>query len=345
MGYRSFRHALSFLGKLVVLVCCVVMMTTGMVQADPALRFGLIATEDADTLRSQWQPLLDRVGQKLGQPLEAHIAKDYAGVIWAMKDGTDVLSWMGNKAAIEAVDNADVDIFARKILEGNQAGYYSLLIVRSDSSLDTLDQVLDHARDLTLGLADTNSTSGYLVPSYFIFAKRGLDPRKTFNRVIQSNHGANMQAVAEGRIDAAIVASDHLNTMTKQNPDLAKHIKIVWKSIQIPSDPLLISKALPEALRAKIRQYFTELGVAMPGKPATILAAERAQLSALGQTGFAVSDNRQLLPVREMELFRSRLVLEANESLPAAERQQKLDEIDRKLADLKRQIQTESRQQ
>ena len=130
------------------------------------INFGIISTESSQSLRQSWQPLLDDMGHKTGLKINAFFASDYAGVIEAMRFNKVQLAWFGNKSAMEAVDRANGEIFAKLINSDGSEGYYSHLIVRKDSPIKSVDDMLKNAKSLAFGNGDPNSTSGYLVPSY-----------------------------------------------------------------------------------------------------------------------------------------------------------------------------------
>ena len=48
--------------------------------------------------------------------------------------------------------------------------------------------------------------------------------------------------------------------------------------------------------------------------------------------GFRASDDRQLIPIRQLELFRDKTRLENDTAMAPAEKAAKIDEINRKLA-------------
>jgi phosphonate transport system substrate-binding protein len=52
---------------------------------------------------------------------------------------------------------------------------------------------------------------------------------------------------------------------------------------------------------------------------------------------FKPSSNKQLIPIREVALFRDKLKIENDDKLSAAEKATKLREIDEKLAELRKQ--------
>lgn len=83
------------------------------------------------------------------------------------------------------------------------------------------------------------------------------------------------------------------------------------------------------AVKAKLRNFV--LGYAKTDP------AEKAILKNIySYGGFRESNNDQLIPIRQLELFRDRTKIASDEKLNAQERSTQLAEIDRKLAALKK---------
>ena len=301
-----------------------------------ALGFGLISVQAADQLKEMWSPVLTALERRLGIPVTAEVAKEYAGVIWSMRSGQSQVAWFGNKSAIEAVDNADAEVFAQTLYSDGTAGYHSYLVVRADSPLRTVPDVLAHAADLTLGTGDANSTSGYLVPGYYLFARDKLEPHQLFKRVVRGNHEENLLAVVHGSVDAATVSSTTMGRMVLRKPEMRDQLRVIWSSPLIPANPMLWRKDLAPDLKREIRAFFLDYGAERTDKPAGRLAEERAALTRLQLAGFAASDDSQLLPVRQVELFQSRMLILGDPTLADDERGRRLADIDRHLADLER---------
>ena len=114
-------------------------------------------------------------------------------------------------------------------------------------------------------------------------------------------------------------------------PDRAGDIRIVWKSPMIPADPMVWRKDLPESVKAKIRTFMLSYGQSGANKE-----QELANLKVLTWSGWRASNNDQLLPIRQLELFKTRAKVEGDTTLADAERKAKLAEIDAKLADLQK---------
>src|SRR5499426_3179043 len=149
-------------------------LITAPAKAAEDVNFGIISTETTANLRTIWDPFLADMTKKTGLSIKAFYASDYAGVIEAMRFNKVQVAWFGNKSAMEAVDRAGGEIFAQMVNADGTQGYYSHLIVHKDSALQTLDDVLKNSKSLSFGNGDPNSTSGFLVPGYYVFAKNGI---------------------------------------------------------------------------------------------------------------------------------------------------------------------------
>ena len=69
--------------------------------------------------------------------------------------------------------------------------------------------MLANAKSLTFGNGDPNSTSGYLVLGYYVFAKNNVDPGQAFKRTLNSSHEVNALAVANKQVDVATYYRGH----------------------------------------------------------------------------------------------------------------------------------------
>jgi phosphonate transport system substrate-binding protein len=309
-------------------------LAAGLVWGGPAaaqnkeLAFGIISTESSSNLKSTWQPLLDDLQKATGYKINAYFAPDYAGIIEGMRFNKVQVAWYGNKSAMEAVDRAGAEVFARMTQPDGGTGYWSLMIVHKDSRLQTLQDVLRERQALTLGFGDPNSTSGSLVPGYYAFAQNGVDPMKDFKRTLRANHETNILAVANKQIDVATVASDGVDRMKLKLPEKHADLRVVWRSPQIASDPMAWRKDLDPQAKQKIKDFFLAYG-----KQDT---REKEILAKLTIGGFIASDNNQLLPIRQLELVRERSKLEADAGVAADEKARKLKDIDGRLAELGR---------
>ncbi|MDT0502606.1 MULTISPECIES: phosphonate ABC transporter substrate-binding protein [unclassified Halomonas] len=299
--------------------------------AAEALNFGIISTESSQNQAEQWQPFLDDMSRELGRDVKPFFATDYAAVIQAMRFDKVDLAWYGNKSAMEAVDRAGGEIFAQTVAHNGASGYWSLIITHRDSDLESIEEMLARADDLVFGNGDPNSTSGYLVPGYYVFAKNGIDASTAFKRTLNANHETNALTVANGQVDVATFNTEGMERLEVIHPEKAEQLKVIWKSPLIPSDPLVWRKNLPEDLKADLREFFTTYGDT---------DAQREILGPLQWSGFAPSSDDQLLPIRQLELFKERARVANDDSLSADERETQLTDLDARLDVLNRRMET-----
>jgi phosphonate transport system substrate-binding protein len=295
--------------KLLTTVALGIGLTTGATSAlAQEISFGFISTEASQNLKADWQPLIDDMEKQTGLKIKAFFASDYAGIIEGMRFNKVQVAWMGNKSAMEAVDRANGEVFAQMVNADGTQGYYSHLIVHKDSPIKNLDDVLKNGKSLSFSNGDPNSTSGFLVPGFYVFAQNKIDSKTFFKVTRSANHEANALAVANKQIDLATNNSENLEKILERQPEKFKDIRIVWTSPLIPLDPLVMSKGLPEATKAKIKNFFYN---------------------------YAKTDQREKDIVMKISRLSGFNKLEGDTTISDADKKTKVLEIDQQLAALK----------
>jgi len=297
------------------------------------LNFGIISTESSQSLKKIWLPFLEDMEKKAGMDVKPFFAPDYAGVIEAMRyDKVDV-AWFGNKSAMIAVDRSGGEIFAQTVDVTGNPGYWSLLVAHKDSPLNSVEDIIANAKDLSFGNGDPNSTSGFLVPSYYVWTKNNVDPNRIFKRVLNANHQTNLLAVANKQVDFATNNTENWARLEKTHPEKVKNVKVIWKSPLIPSDPIVWRVKLDDETKSKVKTFIMDYGV-----KGDDTVAEKEKLAALGWAPFRVSSNDQLLPIRQLSLFKSRNKIERDDTLSADEKAALLKQIDAQLEQLNKKM-------
>lgn len=296
------------------------------------LYFGILATENSTAQREKWGPFLADLQESLGIPVEPFFAADYAGVIEGMRfDKVDVV-WYGNKSGMVAVDRAGAEIFAQTTESNGDQGYWSVMVTHKDSDL-TYEDVIACGKKIDFGIGDPNSTSGFLVPSTFVFAQNGITPRDCFKTVRNANHETNLISVATKRVDAAVASSGGLyHRLKRAKPELFAEIKEIWRSPLIASDPMAWRPELDEALKARIMYFFMTYG--RLGTDEEVKSA-REKLAVIQMGPFIPSSNAQLWPFYEMDQIRMRMSIEGDETYSAEEKTAKIAEIDAKIEEIR----------
>ncbi|MGD9332469.1 MAG: phosphonate ABC transporter substrate-binding protein [Desulfobacterales bacterium] len=322
--------------RLVALACAALMLTTVAVASDEVLApkelsFGIISTESTSELKKNWMPFLQDMSKALGMPVKPFFASDYAGVIEGMRFKKVHVAWFGNKSAIEAVDRANGEVFAQQVDVDGNPGYWSLIITHKDTGLNSMDDVIKRGKELNFGNGDVNSTSGYLIPSYYLWTvEYGIDPKRHFKSVRNANHSANLMAVAMKQVDFATNNTERIKKFKAQKPELAKNIKVLWKSPLIPSDPLVWRKDLDRELKSNIKAFILSYGRNGDNKEQALKV-----LAGLDLAPYWDSSNKQLVPIREIKYAKEKMKVEHDENISQASKQEKIKDIEAKIAEVR----------
>ena len=325
--------------KTLLAVSAAAVMVAGAAKADykpldkdpEVINFGIISTESTSNLKSQWVPLIKDMEKALGMPVKPFFAPDYAGVIEGMRFGKVHVAWFGNKSGMEAVDRAGGQVFAQTSKADGTQGYYSHIITNvKNTHINSLEDIFKCDKSLNFGIGDPNSTSGFLVPSYYVFAQNNVDPKKCFKTVRNANHETNLMATANEQVDVAANNSEQVARSTLKAPAAAKKIKIIWTSPLIPSDPMVYRKDMSKDLKSRIKAFF--LGY---GRMGDVDGAKKVLAGLSDGYGFFMeSNNTQLYPIRQLALFKNKLKIENSGGLSDAEKMAKVEDIDAQLAEL-----------
>lgn len=259
------------------------------------LTLGLMVSGSVEKVTEDWRPFTEALARELQTPVKVFASKSYTDISSGLMEGRIQVAWINNKLAIELVENNQASVFAQMVRLDGSRGYKSLLFVRKDGPIQSLADVLAHPGRYNFGSGDKKSTSGYLVPNYYVFAKNKIDPDKHFKNVSHANHLDNFLAVADGRVELATNNNEELPRYQAEYADRFSRLKVIWESPLIPNDPIMYRKDLSVAMQERLKKFFTGYGRT---------EAEKTTLRNInGLSRFRASSNYQIRPVVDLELF------------------------------------------
>jgi phosphate/phosphite/phosphonate ABC transporter binding protein len=213
--------------------------------------------------QTRTQGLCDYISVKLGMPVE------YENIYSSKKMHTELRE---DKVDI-ALMNTFQYVFAKSdniegieplVLLGDASGaaktYLSYLIVRPDSKLNNLQQVIDQVGLVTVDFAYVASTSGHIVPRMQLATMGVPYPEAQFASVhFSGGHLEAISSVIQNKADAAFVSSDDLINYQLTGKIADNVVKIIWTSEPIIQSPVVIRRSLPAPLRQRLKELFLNL--------------------------------------------------------------------------------------
>jgi phosphonate transport system substrate-binding protein len=281
--------------------------------------FGLITPRNAESTLKAWTPFLERMSMYMGHKIEPKTYALQGELVQDFKKGLLDYAWVGNVPAIELAEAGLGAVFGQLVVKG-QFAYRSLLITPISSPIRSVDDLISNKGKYVMSDGDLRSTSGHVVPRYFAFSKRGVnEPDALFKEVKRASHIDNLLRVAKAEVDVATNNTTELDLFKESSPELAKNIRVIWESPDIPESPLVWRLALPLATRKKAQDFIVSFGQT---------GEEKQMLREMNNlTGFRKSSNLQLVPIADLEMFNARQRLVNDSKLSAEERTQKIDEV------------------
>lgn len=303
------------------LVVLMLWMSTGRAEV---ITFGVVGAETQDSLASAWAPVFEAIQRRTGITVKPVFGKDYKSIVDGMNRGDIKVASFGNRSAMDVIDSGSGEVFAQWIDDSGRKGYYGHLVTLKGKPWKSVDEVILKGKKIRFAFGDPKSTSGTLVPQYYLFAQRKLNAEELFASVSRGNHELNVESILDGRVDVATTASQWLDKLAVADPEKVKRLNVIWTSPSIPQDALVWRKDLPAATKKKLREFFYSFGKKADER--------RLLISHLGLSGFDPSDDKQLLPVRQLELYRQRKLVEAATDISENVRFSRLMAIDNELS-------------
>jgi len=188
----------------------------------------------------------------LGMPVHVVTARSYQDAVAACLSGSTPVAYLGAFGYIQAHDRGDfVPMAQRK--DGKLTR--SVFIANVDSGVRTLEDL----RGRTFAFGERTSTSGYVMPMYFLDLN-DLPARGTFR---SSTHvkgdRAVMSAVLDFKVDAGVINDKYLNRMRREGRYKPGQVNIVWESPPFPDSLWCASKTLGAPMLDRISNAFTSL--------------------------------------------------------------------------------------
>jgi phosphonate transport system substrate-binding protein len=186
--------------------------------AQDILRISAIPDEAPTELQRKFKPLGDYLSKETGMKVEFTPVTDYAAVVEALATKKIDMAWLGGFTYVQTKIRTNGT--ANPIIQrAEDEKFTSVFIVPADSPLKTLIEL----KGKTIAFGAPSSTSGHLMPRYFLM-QAGVNPDKDFKNIAFSGaHDATVAFVASGKADVgALNASVWAKLNEAKNPNALK---------------------------------------------------------------------------------------------------------------------------
>ena len=186
--------------------------------AQGVLRVSAIPDEAPTELQRKFKPLVDYLARETGMKVEFSAVTDYAAVVESLATRKLDMAWLGGFTFVQAklrTKGSAIPIVQR----AEDEKFTSRFIVAADSPAKTLVDL----KGKSFAFGSPSSTSGHLMPRYFLL-QAGINPEKDFRNIAFSGaHDATVAFVAGGKAEAGVLnASVWDKLLEERNPNALK---------------------------------------------------------------------------------------------------------------------------
>lgn len=213
-----------------------------------SLRFGTFL---APNVLPVYEAVTEEVGRRLGVETELFVEADYGACV---KDESEVCFVCSLPYVQFEREGTSLAVpIAAPVLEGERYGgkpiYFSDVIVHVDSPFRSFLDLRGHSWAYNEPL----SHSGYGITRYHLLVLG--ETHGFFSEVIEAGfHETSMRLVAVGEVDASAIDSQVLAVAMRDDPSLARSLRIIDSLGPSTIQPVAVSKRVPDEQRREIQE-------------------------------------------------------------------------------------------
>ena len=198
--------------------------------AAKTLHFTAIPDQNTTELTEKFQPLTDYLSKQLGMTVEYVPARDYQATVEMFRNGDVQLAWFGGLTGVQARKAVPG---ARAIAQGvEDPEYYSYFIAHMDTGLTERPDFPQTISSLTFTFGSESSTSGRLMPEYFIRQNSGKGLMEFFQQPVgySGSHDKTAELVEAGRFQVGVLNYKIYEKRVADGATDPNVVRIIWKT-------------------------------------------------------------------------------------------------------------------
>ena len=247
------------------------------VASSPTLWFSAIPDQSTTELEEKLAPLAKYLSKQLGVEVEYVPSRDYQATVEMFKNGDVDLGWFGGLTGVQARRAVPG---ARAIAQGvDDLEYHSYFIANQSTGLERGDEFPVEIASLRFTFGSESSTSGRLMPEYFLRHFTGKSPEEFFTLPVgfSGSHDKTIELVESGQYEAGVVnfkVYEQQVAMGEVDPEV---VRILWESPPYADYNWTVRGDLDQRFGPRFTQRLQATLVAIDD-PALLVALPRGRL-------------------------------------------------------------------
>ncbi|MFZ6045591.1 putative selenate ABC transporter substrate-binding protein [Pseudomonas sp. CR3202] len=246
-----FKRSLALVAGLALSVSAVVS------QAAEVLKVSAIPDEAPTELLRKFKPLGAYLEKELGMKVEFVPVADYAAVVESLAADRLDMAWLGGFTFVQTRLKTGNAI---PLVQREQDEKFTSKFISADPAVKSLQDL----KGKTFAFGSVSSTSGSLMPRYFM-QKDGIVPEQFFSRVAYSGaHDATVAWVQAGKVDGGVLNASVWQKLVDAGKVDTSKVKVFATTPTYYDYNWTVRGTLDPALAEKIKRAFLALDPANP---------------------------------------------------------------------------------
>jgi len=238
--------------------------STYLAQAADTLRVSAIPDEAPTELLRKFKPLGQYLEQKLGMKVEFVPVSDYPAVVEALATDRLDMAWLGGFTFVQVHLKSPT---ATPLVQREQDAEFTSKFITANPEIESLADL----KGKTFAFGSISSTSGSLMPRYFMLKDNNIKPETYFSRVAYSGaHDATAAWVQAGKVDAGVLNASVWDKLVASGKVDTNKVKVFATTPSYYDYNWTVRGSLDPALKEKIKQAFLDLDPAKPADKAIL---------------------------------------------------------------------------
>ena len=230
----------------------------GQAQALKELRLSAIPDENPQEMLRIYSPFAEYLSKEIGIPVKFTPVVDYAATVEGLAANRLEMVWYGGLTSVQAAKQAKGA--RRIIMRKEDAEFKSHFITRKDAGIKALTDL----KGKTFAFGSVSSTSGHLMPRYFLL-KGGVNPEKDFSKFSFSGaHDATAAWVESGQVDAGALNFLVWDKLIETKKVDTSKVNIFWTTPPYVDYVWTVRAGVDKAIVEKITKAFLKLDYNKP---------------------------------------------------------------------------------